>query len=59
MTLAEIQKKLFELDPTLFRQAMKDLKYDGNEPIWTKLDFADRLNIGSNHNFDENDPLQL
>jgi len=26
---------------------MKDLKYDGNEPDWAKLDFMERMKLGA------------
>ncbi len=32
MSLVDIQKKIQELDPSLFRQVMKDLNYDGEDP---------------------------
>ncbi len=60
MSLADIQKKIFELDPSLFRQVMKDLKYDGDEPVWAKFDFMERLRLGpDNKPLDEKDPLCL
>jgi uncharacterized coiled-coil DUF342 family protein len=49
LSLADIQKKLHELDPSMFRQVMKDLKYDGDEPDWAKLDFMERMKIGGEH----------
>ena len=39
---------------------MKDLKYDGNEPIWAKFDFMEKLNLGpDNQPLDEKNPSQL
>jgi hypothetical protein len=39
---------------------MKDLKYDGNEPMWAKFDFMERLNLGpDNQPLDEKNPTQL
>ena len=39
---------------------MKDLKYDGEEPIWAKFDFMERLKIGpDNKPIDENDVRAL
>ena len=39
---------------------MKDLNYDGEEPVWAKFDFMERLKLGPNNQpIDENDPLQL
>ena len=60
LSLGDIQKKIHDLDPSLFRQVMKDLKYDGDEPIWAKFDFMERLRLGPNNQpLDENDPQQL
>lgn len=39
----------------MFRQVMKDLHYDGDEPLWAKYDFLERFNIGQAA-IDENDP---
>jgi len=49
LSLGDIQKKIHDLDPSLFRQVMKDLKYDGDEPIWAKFDFMERLRLGPNN----------
>ena len=40
---------------------MKDLlHYDGEDPVWAKFEFMERLNLGPNNNpVDENDPRQL
>ena len=59
LSLADIQKKLHELDPSMFRQVMKDLKYDGDEPDWAKLDFMERMKIGGSHQVDENDAASM
>ncbi|CDW86689.1 protein fantom [Stylonychia lemnae] len=60
LSLAEIQRRIHELDPSMFRQVMKDLHYDGDEPVWAKFDFLERLRIGPNNQpIDENDPHQL
>lgn len=60
LSLADIQKKIHELDPSLFRQVMKDLKYDGDEPMWAKFDFMERLKLGpDNKDIDETNPTQL
>ena len=57
LSLADIQKKIHELDPSLFRQVMKDLKYDGEEPMWAKFDFMERLKLGPNNQpLDEKNP---
>jgi hypothetical protein len=56
LSLADIQRKLHELDPSKFREVMKDLKYDGDEPDWAKLDFMQRMKIGAaDQQVDEND----
>ena len=59
LSLGDIQKKLHELDPSMFRQVMKDLKYDGEEPDWAKLDFMERMKIGGSQQVDENDPNSM
>jgi protein fantom len=62
LSLADIQKKIHDLDPSMFRQVMKDLHYDGEEPVWAKYDFMERFKIGgglSGSALDENDPNQL
>ena len=38
---------------------MKDLKYDGDEPDWAKLDFMERMKIGGTHQVDENDAVSM
>lgn len=39
---------------------MKDLQYDGDEPIWAKFDFMERLKLGpDNKPINENDPVAL
>jgi hypothetical protein len=44
----------------MFRQVMTDLKYDGNEPVWAKFDFMERLKLGpDNKPINENDPYAL
>ena len=62
MSLADIQKKIHDLDPSMFRQVMKDLKYDGDEPVWAKYDFMERFKIGGgadSNGMEENDPKHL
>lgn len=59
LSLADIQKKLHELDPSKFREVMKDLKYDGDEPDWAKLDFMERMKIGGAQQVDENDASSM
>lgn len=39
---------------------MKDLQYDGDEPIWAKFDFMEKLKLGpDNKPLDENDSMAL
>lgn len=39
---------------------MKDLQYDGEEPLWAKFDFMEKLKLGPNNQpLDETDPFQL
>ena len=60
LSLADIQKKIHDIDPSMFRQVMKDLKYDGEDPVWAKFDFMERMKLGPNNQpIDENDPTQL
>lgn len=60
LSLGDIQKKIHDLDPSLFRNVMKDLQYQGDEPIWAKFDFMERLKIGpDNQPLDEKDPAAL
>ena len=60
LSLADIQKKIHDLDPSKFREVMKDLRYDGEDPIWAKFDFMEKMQLGPhNQPIDENDPRQL
>ena len=60
LTLAEIQRRIHDIDPSMFRQVMKDLHYDGEEPVWAKFDFMEKLKLGPNNQpLDETDPFQL
>ncbi len=60
LTLSDIQKRIHDIDPSLFRQAMKDLHYDGTEPLWAKFDFMEKMKMGPNNQpLDETDPFQL
>jgi hypothetical protein len=39
---------------------MKDLKYEGDEPVWAQFDFMERLKLGPNNQpIDENDKFSL
>ena len=39
---------------------MKDLHYDGSQPMWAKFDFMERMKLGPNNQpIDENDPIAL
>lgn len=60
MSMVDIQKKIQELDPSLFRQVMQDLHYDGEDPAWAKVDFLEKLNLGPNNQpINEKDPSDL
>lgn len=37
----DIADKLYKLDPSAFRQTMKDLNFDGTEPEWAKREVVD------------------
>ena len=42
----------------MFRQVMKDLQYDGDEPLWAKFDFMEKMKLGPNNQpIDEKDPF--
>ena len=53
LSLADIQKKIHDIDPSMFRQVMKDLKYDGEDPVWAKFDFMERICMEGKDNFFE------
>lgn len=39
---------------------MKDLHYDGEEPIWAKFEFLEKMKLGPNNQpIDEKDPFAL
>ncbi len=61
LSMADIQRKLHDLDPSKFREVMKDLKYNGEEPVWAQMDFMERLNLGGKGAIgdDVNDPVLL
>lgn len=42
-TLDQIRRKLQEVDPSRFREVMKDLNYMGDEPEWEKRELIDRV----------------
>jgi len=43
--LQEIKKALMSMDPSVFRATMDQLNYDGEEPLWAKMDFLEQLGI--------------
>lgn len=43
LTVEQIQRKLVEEDPSMFRQLMQDLKVTGDEPDWLKKDLYDKF----------------
>ena len=58
LSLQDIQKRIHDLDPSMFRQVMKDLQYDGDEPLWAKFDFMEKMKLGPNNQpIDEKDPF--
>ena len=52
--LDEMKKALMSMDPTVFRMTMDQLSYDGDEPIWAKMDFLEQM--GADPTSDKNDP---
>ena len=44
-------------DPVEFRKTMGDMKFDGDEPLWSRLDFAESAGVG--RKIDENNPQSL
>ena len=52
--LGEMKKALMSMDPSVFRATMDRLNYDGDEPIWAKIDFLEQ--IGIDLNADSRDP---
>ena len=52
--LEEMKKALMSMDPTVFRMTMDQLSYDGDEPIWAKMDFLEQM--GADPTSDKNDP---
>jgi septal ring factor EnvC (AmiA/AmiB activator) len=43
LTLDDVMQKLRQEDNSKFREVMEDLKYDGKEPLWRQLDFAEHM----------------
>ena len=43
LTLDQIRRKLQEVDPSRFREVMKDLNYMGDEPEWEKRELLDKV----------------
>jgi hypothetical protein len=50
LNLAEMQKALMTMDPSVFRDTMENLKYDGDEPIWAKIDFLEQIGVDTKVN---------
>ena len=44
LTVEQIQSKLQQEDPSMFRQVMRDLNMDGNEPEWERKGLLEDLN---------------
>jgi hypothetical protein len=55
--LNEMKKALMSMDPSVFRLTMDQLKYDGDEPLWAKIDFLEQLGVDTT--FDPNDPKSV
>ena len=36
---------LLHLDPNEFRRTMHDLEFDGQEPLWSKIDFLEQTGM--------------
>ena len=45
LTLEDIHKKLREIDPNLYREAMHDLEFEGSQPVWARYDFLERIRM--------------
>lgn len=43
--LNEMKKALMSMDPSVFRATMDQLTYDGDEPLWAKIDFLEQLGV--------------
>lgn len=59
MNIMDVQRTLYNLDPSSFRETMKQLKFDGDEPLWAKIDFLEKYNLGGARRYDPNDPKSL
>jgi chromosome segregation ATPase len=43
LTIEQIQKKLFDEDPTMFRAMLKELNFTGEDPEYEKQDLYNRM----------------
>lgn len=43
LTVDQIRSKLEQEDPSMFRQVMRDLNFEGEEPIWEKMDMLEKI----------------
>jgi chromosome segregation ATPase len=59
MNIDTVQKQLFKLDPSAYRQTMQDLNYTGSDPLWTRINFIDMADTGETREVDPNDPESL
>ena len=57
LDLNEMKKALMSMDPSVFRLTMDQLKYDGDEPLWAKIDFLEQL--GVDISYDPKDPKSV
>jgi cell shape-determining protein MreC len=57
LDMKDMMSNLLNIDPNEFRKTMNDLDYHGNEPMWSRIDFAETAGIG--RVVDEKDPGSL
>lgn len=55
--LNEMKKALLSMDPSVFRATMDQLTYDGDEPLWAKIDFLEQMGVG--FAYDKKDPKSV
>lgn len=45
LNMQEMMNNLMNVDPNEFRWTMHDLEFDGQEPLWSKIDFAEQTGM--------------
>lgn len=45
LTIEQIQKKLYDEDPTNFRKLLKELNLHGEDPEWEKQELYNRITL--------------